>query len=198
MVARAGYLIMVEKIHPEKLLLMTFTRKAAEEMKSRIAQLDKWGKFMSHKITAGTFHSIFLRILRSQGYTQQILSNEKYKHTIVKIFLKEMKLQDNYQPETLLSILSSQKAKMIEIGNLPEGTAVEKEMKEIFTRYEEWKRRNNFIDFDDILLETYKLLRECGSLLGSLQKRFQYIMVDEAQDMNKIQYELIGKKKMKY
>ena len=191
MVARTGYFIMVEKIQPELLLLVTFTRKAAEEMKSRIELLDQSGQFISRKITAGTFHSIFLRILRSYGYNQKILSNEKYKHTIIKILLKEMKLQDAYQPETLLSILSGYKTKLVDLANLPEETPVEKEMKYIFLEYEMWKKKNHYIDFDDILVETYKLLNDQPTLLNTLQNRFRYIMVDEAQDMNKIQYQLI-------
>ena len=166
---------MSNKMDPKSLLLMTFTRKAAEEMKARIAQLDQFGQFQSHKITAGTFHSIFLRILKSQGYNQSILSNEKYKHTIIKIILKEMKLHDDYQPETLLSLLSSHKAKTISIGDLPEKSVYDKEMKDVFIRYEEWKKKNNYIDFDDILVETYRLLKKILHYLSHCKEDFNIL-----------------------
>ncbi|WP_335869065.1 UvrD-helicase domain-containing protein [Bacillus sp. 2205SS5-2] len=191
LISRAGYLMSVRQVKPKHILLLTFTKKAALEMKARMEQLPRISRSMISNVTTGTFHSIFLSILKWQGFTQNILSNEKYKHTAVKIILKEMKLGDSYEPETILSLLSHYKNKMISVDQVPCKTKIEKEIKEIFVKYESWKHRNQFIDFDDMLLESYFLLKKNPSILANLQQRFQYILCDEWQDTNPLQYELI-------
>ncbi|MEI5907040.1 UvrD-helicase domain-containing protein [Bacillus spongiae] len=190
LISRAGYLMSVKKINPKNILLLTFTKKAANEMKQRMESLPGISRAMIRDLTAGTFHSIFLSILKWQGYTQSILSSEKYKHTALKIILKEMKLQDAYEPETILSLHSHYKNQIITLDEIPASTVVEKEMKEIFTKYERWKQKNHFIDFDDMLLESYLLLKKNPELLAKLQARFHYILCDEWQDTNPLQYEL--------
>ncbi|MGG1660911.1 ATP-dependent helicase [Brevibacillus sp. NRS-1366] len=102
-----------------------------------------------------------------------------------------MGLKDTYQPETLLSLLSSYKMQMVGVNQLPEKTEEEKELKQIFSEYEQWKDKNDKIDFDDVLLHAYRLLQKKPSLLHSLQKRFLYVSIDEFQDTNMVQYELI-------
>jgi DNA helicase II / ATP-dependent DNA helicase PcrA len=187
LVSRTAYLL-YKGVDPKNILLMTFTRKASEEMRARIKALS--GQTAASQMTAGTFHSVFLKLLRHRGYNQEIIS-EKSKQISMKILLKELKLHENYKPESLLATLSLYKNHLMNIEELQAKTDTEKEIKKALIRYEAWKKQTNKIDFDDILLETYYLLKENSSLLASLQNRFHYIQVDEFQDTNPLQYELI-------
>ena len=191
LVCRTGYLIAVRNVDPKNILLVTFSNKAAEEMRERIARLPGLNNKMASAIQARTFHSFFLQLIRKHGVTQDILGETRHQHTLLKRILREMGLQDDYQPESLLSLLSSYKMQMVDVDSLPESSDEEKELKQIFTEYEKWKADHDKIDFDDVLLIAYKLLKRKPSLLAALQKRFLYVMVDEFQDTNMVQYELI-------
>lgn len=191
LVHRAGYLISVKKVLPENILLVTFTRKAANEMKERIAALPGLTAGAVRNIQACTFHSFFLTTLRKMGFNQEIIGNDRFKQIIIKQILREMGLHDVYQAETLLAQLSSYKINLIGIAEMPDKTPVEKELKQIFERYEQWKTVNHKWDFDDILVESYHLLHRNQLLLSTIRNRFLYVMVDEFQDTNYLQYELI-------
>ncbi|WP_456272127.1 UvrD-helicase domain-containing protein [Bacillus sp. AK031] len=191
LVSRTGYLLQVKGIAPENILLLTFSKKAAMEMKQRVSLLPNMNKRQVNKVQAGTFHSFFLFILRSRGVTQEILGNERYKHIILKQLQRKLGIQDLYQPETLLSRLSVLKMAMDPLEKLPDKTTSEKEMKNILLAYEKWKESNRKMDFDDILVKAYELLKENNNLLEALQNRFRHLMVDEFQDTNWLQYELI-------
>ncbi len=134
LVSRTGYLINIHHVNPRNILLVTFTKKAAEEMKNRISLLPGISKAVAHQIQASTFHSFFLRILKHHGYDQEILGNERFKQLIIKQTLKEMNLQDAYQPETLLSQLSSYKMNLVDLNQIPDESPVEKELKSIFVK----------------------------------------------------------------
>ncbi|MCA1056031.1 UvrD-helicase domain-containing protein [Rossellomorea aquimaris] len=190
LVCRAGYLMDVKNIMPQNILLVTFTKKAADEMKQRINALPGI-EGRGQGVQASTFHALFLYLLRSRHYTQEIIGNERYKQIILKQLQREMNIHDPYDAETLLAKLSHYKLNKLNISEMPDSSKSEKEIKNILIRYEEWKRRNHKMDFDDILTEAYELLDRNPNLLKSLQHRFQYVMVDEFQDTNLIQYELI-------
>lgn len=189
--SRAGYLISVHHIEPKHILMLTFTNKAAGEMKERISSLPGLTKTMVKEITTGTYHSIFLQILRSQGDNRDLLTIEKQKHTYLQIIMKEMGLGDDYEPESLIAILSHYKNNMKSASELPEGSPIEKEVKDILQKYEAKKKENGLMDFDDILIDSYRLLKKNHRLLTSIQNRFQFVLCDEWQDTNPIQYELI-------
>ncbi|MCP1161244.1 ATP-dependent helicase [Bacillus infantis] len=189
---RTAYLLTFDHdLAPENILLVTFTRKAAEEMIDRIKRLPGISKSIGDRIVSGTFHSIFLRFLRSNGFKQNILSSEKYKEVMVKNILRNLSLGDSYEPETILSSISFYKSQMILPKEVEAKNPVEKEIKQIYYEYERQKEKQNFIDFDDILLETYFLLKYNQAIRENLQQRFKYICVDEYQDTNLVQHEII-------
>lgn len=192
LICRTGYLLSVRGISPSQLLLLTFSNKAAAEMRERIALLPGVSERDAATLQARTFHSFFLYFLRRQGLQQDIFSETRRQHILLKQIMRELGLpKDAYPPETLLTLLSSHKMNMGTLDNLPELTTAEKEMKEILKIYEQWKLENFKIDFDDVLLIAYRMLQERPVLLQELQLRYQYVMVDEFQDTNALQYELV-------
>lgn len=192
LICRTGYLLSVRGVSPSQLLLLTFSSKAAAEMRERIALLPGVGPADVARLQARTFHSFFLFFLRRQGLQQEIFSETRRQHILLKQIMRELGLpKDAYPPETLLSLLSSCKMNMGTVEGLPEGTTAEKEMKSILEIYEQWKLDNFKIDFDDVLLIAYRMLKERPTLLQELQMRYLYVMVDEFQDTNALQYELV-------
>lgn len=189
--ARTAYLIKVRQVPPENIMLVTFSKKAADEMKERLAQMPGLSTKQANAVTSGTFHSIFWKLLKSRGYNQKIISSEKQKQIAIKLLLKEKKLQDAYEPETLLALLSSTKNNALTVSDLPADSMVDREIKTVLQSYEQWKSNHNYFDFDDMLLESYHLLLSDPGLLQSMQNRFQYIQVDEWQDTNPLQYQLV-------
>ncbi|MEK4354311.1 UvrD-helicase domain-containing protein [Paenibacillus sp. FSL R5-0475] len=192
LICRTGYLLSVRGVSPSQLLLLTFSSKAAAEMRERIALLPGVSTADVARLQARTFHSFFLFFLRRQGLQQEIFSETRRQHILLKQIMRELGLpKDAYPPETVLSLLSSCKMNMGTVEDLPEGTTAEKEMKSILEIYEQWKQDNFKIDFDDVLLIAYRMLKERPELLQELQMRYLYVMVDEFQDTNALQYELV-------
>lgn len=192
LICRTGYLLSVRGVSPSQLLLLTFSSKAAAEMRERIALLPGVSTADVARLQARTFHSFFLFFLRRQGLQQEIFSETRRQHILLKQIMRELGLpKDAYPPETLLSLLSSCKMNMGTVEDLPEGTTAEKEMKSVLEIYEQWKLDNFKIDFDDVLLIAYRMLKERPELLQELQMRYLYVMVDEFQDTNALQYELV-------
>lgn len=193
LVSRTGYLIAAKRVDPASILLVTFSSKAAAEMKERIMSLPGLRASETAKVTARTFHSFFLYMLRTRGYKQEILSNARHQQFIMKRILREMGLQDSYEAETLLSLWSAHRMNMTGLEELPAKTPADVEQKQIFARYEAWKEDHGQMDFDDILVMSYHLLSHDSGLLASLQRRYRYVMVDEFQDTGLLPYELLKK-----
>lgn len=188
--ARAGYLMAVRGVSPSAILLVTFTSKAAAEMKERISLLPGIRPAAARAVQARTFHSFALALLRHQGVTEDIFGDTQAQHTVMKMLLRQLGLSEAYQPETLLSALSAWKAEGRFTHELPETSPEEREAKQALLAYEDWKKERQKMDFDDILLQAARLLHDPAVLLP-LQKRFAYIMVDEFQDTNTLQYEMV-------
>ncbi|WP_054957732.1 UvrD-helicase domain-containing protein [Paenibacillus dakarensis] len=191
LVSRTGYLMAAHRADPSSILLVTFSSKAAAEMKERIMSLPGLSAKEAAKVTARTFHSFFLYLLRTRGFRQDILGNARHQQIIIKRILREMGLQDGYEAETLLSLWSAYRMNMIGLDELPGNTPAEVEQKQIFARYEAWKEENGQMDFDDILVLSYRLLTSDSRLLTALQRRYRYVMVDEFQDTGLLPYELL-------
>lgn len=188
--SRTAYLLKIMKVPPEAIMLVSFTQKAAKEMIDRIALLPGY-EFNPKGIVAGTFHSIFLKLLRSEGFKQRILSSNKQKEFILNQVLKEQNFKSIYEPEEILTKIDTYKSEMIQPQNINPTTAIEREIQEIYHEFEKKKDMLNLMDFSDVLLEAFFLLKYNESLKVQLQKRFQYICVDEFQDCNPIQKELV-------
>ncbi|MDE7551389.1 ATP-dependent helicase [Bacillus tropicus] len=188
--ARTGYLLCVKKIKPQNILIVTFTKKAADEIKTRIASYPGVTEKMANSLITGTFHSVFLRLLRSIGYHQKILSSEKQKEIIVKGIIKEIGIGDKYNSETLLANFSYISNTLVISKHSQENT-IDDDILESYKRYSNYKQKNDLMDFDDILYFTYEVLISRPSILTALQNRFKYIEVDEYQDTSILQHEIM-------
>ena len=188
---------------PWQLLALTFTNKAAGEMKQRVATIV--GTELARQLWMGTFHSIFLRILRyehevigfSSNFTIYDASDSK---SLVKAILKEMQLDDKtYKPATVLSRISNAKNQLVTAedyaGNL-NNAQVDAQQKmpklgQVYLRYAARLRQADAMDFDDILLYTYLLFDQHEDIRQRYANRFQYVLVDEYQDTNFAQHRIV-------
>ncbi len=192
---RIAYLL-AQGVKPYNILALTFTNKAAREMKERIAGIV--GRELSHQLWMGTFHSIFARILRIEastlGITQDFtIYDAQDTKTLVSNIIKDLGLDDKkYKAKDVCSQISSAKNDLV----LPDGfqcSAAQPRMAEVYRRYMDECHRSNALDFDDILLYTNNLISQNPPLLEKYQERFKYILVDEYQDTNRSQYAILNR-----
>ena len=202
--SRVAYLL-AGGADPARILALTFTKKAAGEMKERIALLV--GAYKARRVVMGTFHSVFVRFLRewadSLGYPQQFTIYDQSDSTsAVKAAIKELGLDDTvYKPRDVLSRISSAKNNLITVsayrsdrGAIQADTYSKKpRIVDVYERYQQNLRKSGVMDFDDILVNMNILLRDNPQALQSIASRFSYIMVDEYQDTNYAQYLIIKK-----
>ena len=193
---RIAYLIAEKNVLESNILAITFTNKAAKEMKERIYSLvGETSKY----IWINTFHSMCVRILRQHidllGYNKNftILDTSEQK-TIIKNIVKELNLsEDSYQPNNILKIISNSKNSMISVNEMKAQArfGFMKNVAEIYEYYQKYLKKNSVLDFDDLLLKTIVLFEKHPEVLAIYQNKFEYIHVDEYQDTNVIQYKLI-------
>ena len=192
-----------EGVDPFNILALTFTNKAAKEMKKRISQ--SVGDSIAKNIWMGTFHSVFARILRSEasfiGYpTSFTIYDTQDSERLVSNIIKELKLnKDNYKAKQIRNRISSLKNNFISpekyysVPDLVEQDKISKreEFITIYKRYNDRCFKASAMDFDDLLLKTNELLNKFPEILSKYQDKFRYIMVDEYQDTNYSQYLII-------
>ena len=193
---RIAYLLKVCGISPYRILAVTFTNKAAREMEARLAVL---ASTAAKELTMGTFHAICARILRIDGKSVGVASNfviydQDDQVALMKRVLQELGLDPKqYSPMAILSHISNAKSQMLGPAEaLQRGRSYfEEVVGRSYERYQAMLLAANALDFDDLLLRTVKLLRECPEVLSKYQNRYQYVMVDEFQDTNLVQYDLV-------
>ena len=190
-------------VDPFQILALTFTNKAAKEMKERIAKVV--GNSNARSLWMGTFHSVFARILRSEAHYLGFPSNFTIYDTqdslnVLKKILKELNIDsDLYKPKKVQSRISAYKNNLITVNAYfknPEIMEADeranmKYMGQIYQKYVEQCFKNGAMDFDDLLLRTNELLTRFPEVLAKYQDRFRYILVDEYQDTNHSQYLIV-------
>lgn len=195
---RIAYLIEEKGVNPWNILAITFTNKAAHEMRERV---DKIVGFGAESIWVSTFHSACVKILRR--YIDRLGFDNNfaiYDTDDQKILMKEICRKMNvdtkiYKERSILAQISHAKDEMItpdEMEMNAAGDYNQKKTAAIYREYQAALRKNNALDFDDLLVKTVELFQNCGEVLESYQNRFQYIMVDEYQDTNTVQFKLIS------
>ncbi len=184
---------LIEKYNvlPKDILVITFTKAAANEMKSRFEEIDVFHE----GVTFGTFHSYFFRILRNSfGYKLDNVLKDDEKRNIIKRIVDEKELIVEDEEEYIANMMNEISLIKSELGNYREhkssnfGTM---EFSSFFERYEEIKNENNKIDFDDMVCKCYQKLSENKNILEMWKNRYKYILIDEFQDINKAQYECV-------
>ncbi len=192
---RIAYLIDAMEVSPREIMALTFTNKAAKEMASRLGELldeDVYGLWV------GTFHRICLRLLRMEGEAIGIEPNfviydDADQRSLVKSLLKQEGAEDALSPAAALKMISDAKNEMIDPDDYASSAFSDEEelAAVIYRRYEERKKENRALDFDDLLLEAVRLFQECPAILSDYKERFPYILVDEYQDTNEVQYRFL-------
>lgn len=193
---RIAYLIEAEHVMPWHILAITFTNKAAREMKERVNALLPDN---ANDVWISTFHSLCLRILRRNienlGYRRSFtISDSSAQLTLIKQIIKQKNLDPKkFDPRSILGAISRAKNDMITPKTYLEETKniFEQVVGECYQAYQEQLQNNQTVDFDDLLLLTIKLFHQFPDVLHFYQEKFQYIHVDEYQDTNQAQYELI-------
>ncbi len=187
---RIRNLIEKYKVNPRDILVITFTKAAAVEMKERFLRMSA-----ARGVTFGTFHAVFFGILKhAYHYTAANILREEQKYRILSELTRQHRIAAEDEKQflsDLIAEISTVKNERIDLNHYYSSTCPEDVFREIFRKYEAIHRKQGLIDFDDMLTYSYELLRERPDIRAGWQQRFRYILVDEFQDINALQYEIV-------
>ena len=188
---RVKYMLEHGWVNGSQILVITFTKAAAGEMKSRFEKIMGY----SSGVTFGTFHSVFFMILRhAYGYNGSNIILESEKYQIIRSIIEKHNMEYNGQDDFAKNVIAEiglVKSELTPIGQYHSMNMKPEDFRIAYREYEEVLRANNKIDFDDMLVFTYELLRDRPDIRRMWQQRFRYILIDEFQDINRIQYQTV-------
>lgn len=191
MVHRIRYLIEEAGVSPANILVVTFTRASAKEMEQRFLQLTEEHRYVC---TFGTFHSVFFYILKmAYGYRSEQVLAENDKYALIKEIIRKRQIDCDDEEELIACIMREigmMKGDMISLQHFYSSCLSDELFREVYREYEQRVEQLGKLDFDDMMVYCYELLKERPDILALLQRRYAYILVDEFQDINRLQYEI--------
>ena len=189
---RTYQLIHTSHINPSNILVITFTKAAANEMKQRFEQRNN---NRNGKVTFGTFHAIFFMVLKlAYGYSSANIVTDEQKYQAMREIISHFNLEyrdENEFLNGLFSEISMIKNSRISLEYFYSSQCGSDIFRKIYAKYDAFLKRSHLIDFDDMLLMTYELFQQRPDILSAWQKKYKYILVDEFQDINQIQYDIV-------
>jgi DNA helicase-2/ATP-dependent DNA helicase PcrA len=191
---RVAYLVRECQVPPRQIMAVTFTNKAAREMKERLYRLlgDQF-----RQLTIGTFHAICARILRQEAEVagispQYVIYDSADQLSLVRQAIRSLNLDDKlYRPQSIHARISQAKNELFGPAEMPARTYREEVARRVYERYQALLTENHALDFDDLLMSSVHLFRESAEVRAKYQRRYPFILVDEWQDTNMAQYELV-------
>jgi DNA helicase-2/ATP-dependent DNA helicase PcrA len=196
---RIAYIIEKKMVHPSNILALTFTNKAAKEMRERVGKLLTRLVGASEQLVMGTFHSVCVRILRKEisalGYAPDfVIFDTDDQHKVLKDILEELRVDTKKLPASLFGALISRAKNLLQLPselNIGIESPLAEQLAEVYARYQDSLYKQNAVDFDDLLMLTVKLYENFPKVLEKYQNQFKYVLVDEYQDTNPAQYALL-------
>ncbi len=192
---RIKHLMEVHNVPIHEILVITFTKATAEEMKNRFLHLVRDDFINPNRLNIGTFHSFFFKILRGYyGYSIDNILSEESKYEVIKSIIRNLNIKFEDEQDfiqNLINELSLVKNELIDISYYNPMNCGTDDFQKISEAYEEYKLTHDKIDFDDMLIKCFHLLNNDPNLLRKTQNKYKYILVDEFQDINRTQYETI-------
>ncbi len=189
---RTKHLIKEKGVDPAKILVVTFTKAAATEMKNRFEQMMDG----TYSVMFGTFHAVFFAVLKAAyNYRAENIIREEQKFAILRSLIRKFSLEYDDENEyigQILTEISLVKNERMDLEHYYSKNCAEDVFRRIFQMYQASLQKNRLIDFDDMLVYTYELFVERPDILAKWQQRYEYILVDESQDINKIQYAIVS------
>ena len=186
-------MVINNNINPKSILAISFTKASSTEMKNRAISLSHDNRLNS--VTYGTFHSVFFRILRFfEKYELDCILDEKSKKYAIKGILKNLNVENAEDDDFIMSVIneiSYVKNELMDKLDFESETLTKDEFIKVYNMYEDYKSQMKKIDFDDMLIKTYNLLSTNKRVLDRVRSVYRYILVDEFQDINKVQFEVI-------
>ena len=186
-------MVLNNNINPKNILAISFTKASSIEMKNRALSLINDARL--NRVNYGTFHSVFFRILRFfQKYELDCILDEKNKKFAIKGILKNLDIENAEDDDTVLNVIneiSYVKNELMDKQDFDSELLSKDEFIRVYNMYEDYKENIKKIDFDDMLIKTYNLLKNNKNVLERVRSAYKYILVDEFQDINKVQFEVI-------